>query len=81
MFGPIVGYIRRRAALGQIMEGYSQENPLGLPRDNQGHMHQLRVEVIARTNQEGRLNACATLCNVLSTLPNGATAFKNLTQP
>ena len=63
------------------MEGYSQENPLGLPRDDQGGVHQLRVEVLAGTDHEPRANACTCLCGFLPTLPNGVTIFNNLTLP
>ena len=63
------------------MEGYSQENLLGLPRDDQGGVHQLRVEVIDGTDQEPRINAPSSLCKLLHALPNGVTAFNNFMLP
>ena len=63
------------------MEGFSQENPLGLPGDAQGQVHQLRIDTLKGNDQDLRYNACAVFCGILNTLPNGATSFNNLTQP
>ena len=64
------------------MKVYSLENPLGLPRDDQGRAHQLQVEKIIRTDYGERSCTCRALGNKLRTLSNGAIElFNNLTQP
>ena len=63
------------------MEGFSRENPLGLPRDSQGQVHQLWIDTLEGNDQDLRYNVCTVFCGVLNTLPNGATSFNNLTQP
>ena len=63
------------------MEGYSQDNPLSLPRDAQGRVHHLRLDELEGDGRDRRLNVCTTFCGILNGLPNGVTAFNNLTQP
>ena len=58
----------------------SLENPLGLPIDDQGRAHQLRVEIIGADPGERR-SAYRALCDKLRAISNGATTlFNNLTQ-
>ena len=65
---------------GQSTNVCSLENPLGLPMDDQGRAHQLRVEIIGADPGERR-SAWRALCDKLSALSNGATTlFNNLTQ-
>ena len=65
---------------GQRTNVCSLENLLGLPMDDQGRAHQLRVEIIGADPGERR-SAWRALCDKLSALSNGATTlFNNLMQ-
>ena len=83
------GRFRFRERVGKLPVGMgggrstnvcSLENLLGLPKDDQGRAHQLKIEIIGADSRE-RVSAWRALCNKLSALSNGATTlFNNLTQ-
>ena len=60
------------------MEGYSQANPLGLPRDEQGGMHQLELKQHKGTGAEVRSTTCMDVVRFLPTIPNGVVTFNSL---
>ena len=63
------------------MEGYSEANPLGLPRDDQGGVHQLELTSLKGTGFDVRSTACIGVVGFLPTIPNGVATFNNLTLP
>ena len=63
------------------MEGFSQNNPLGLSRDDQGQVHQLQLYARNREGRDKRLTACAALCSLLNGQEKYTTVFNSLTYP
>ena len=60
------------------MEGSSEANPLGLPRNEQGGMHQLELKQHKGTGAEARGATCMDVVRFLSTIPNGVVTFNSL---
>ena len=60
------------------MEGFSQENPLGLPRDDQGVVHQLQLIELEGTEARPRCLRSMAVFGFLPLLPNGVATFNNL---
>ena len=63
------------------MEGPSAENPLGLPRDNEGGVHQLQLKRLEGTGYERRINTCMDAMGFLATIQNGVVVFNSLVLP
>ena len=61
------------------MEGNSEENPLGLPRDDQGGVHQLELQKLEGTEYDARSTAGIRVVRFQPTLPNGVAIFNSLT--
>ena len=61
--------------------GFSVNNPLGLPPEEQGRPHQLRIRAIAGEGHDTRLSAGAALCRLLNGRDGYITVFNSLTHP
>ena len=63
------------------MEGFTLNNPLGLPVDNQGQPHQLWLDAINGEGRDERLTVCAAPCGVLNGQQEYIAVFNSLTHP
>ena len=60
------------------MEGSSEANPLGLPRNEQGGVHQLELKQHEGTGAEARGPTCIDVVRFLPTILNGVVTFNSL---
>ena len=60
------------------MEGFSPENPLGLPRDDQGVVHQLKLMEVEGTEARPRCLRSMAVFGFLPSLNNGVATFNSL---
>ena len=65
------------------MEGPSVGNPLSLPRDSEGGVHQLRLKRLQGIGNKSRIDACKDVMEFLTTIPeiHGVVEFNSLTLP
>ena len=65
------------------MEGPSAGNPLSLPRDSEGGVHQLRLKRLKRIQYKSRIDAFKDVMEFLTTIPeiHGVVEFNSLTLP
>ena len=65
------------------MENPSADNPLSLPRDDKGSVHQLRLKQLEGIGYKSRADACKDVMRFLATIPEiyGVVEFNNLTLP
>ena len=60
------------------MEGFLEVNPLGLPRDEQGGVHQLELKEHEGTAERPRGLTCMRVVRFLPSIPNGVVTFNSL---
>ena len=65
------------------MEGPSAGNPLSLPRDSEGGVHQRRLKRLNRIGYKSRIEACQDVMEFLTTIHeiHGVVEFNSLTLP
>ena len=65
------------------MEGPSADNPLSLPRDNEGGVHQLQLKRLEGIGHKSRIDACKDVMEFLATIHeiHGVVEFNSLTLP
>ena len=65
------------------MERPSADNPLSLPRDNEGGVHQLQLKQLEGIGYKSRANACNDVMRFLATIPeiHGVVEFNSLMLP
>ena len=62
----------------EAVEGASLENPLGLPRDNQGAVYQLQLAAVKGTEPRARCLRAIEVFNFLPSISNRIMIFNNL---
>ena len=75
--------LEQRSGGGQIVERPSADNPLSLPRDNKGGVHQLRLKRLEGIGYKSRIDACNDVMGFLATIHEiyGVVEFNSLTLP
>ena len=75
--------LEQRSGGGQIMERPSADNPLSLPRDDEGGVHQLWLKQLEGIGYKSRADTCNDVMRFLATIPeiHGVVEFNSLTLP
>ena len=75
--------LEQRPGGGRIVKWPSAENPLGLPRDNKGGVHQLQLKGLKGIGYESRIDTCKDVMGFLAAIHkiHGVVEFDSLTLP